>query len=193
MPKDLKIGLAVGLGLVIVVVLWLATRPSLTPEARMKRLHNADARKETGVQSGAFALGGQNPSAKNSASSRNPSPDSTDDNLKRDALGERKTAVYKVNEQETRYAQMPQGPSKSPMETMISPKRQTEPEPKIQPQTEPIKTEKFYIVRKNDTLSSISQKYYGSAGQWPKIFDANRKTIPDANKLPIGAKLIIPD
>ena len=58
---------------------------------------------------------------------------------------------------------------------------------------ERIQTEKFYIVRKNDTLSSISQKYYGTARQWPKIFKANRDIIPDANKLAIGTKLIIPD
>jgi nucleoid-associated protein YgaU len=40
MQKDLKIGLVLGLTLVIASVLWLATRPSLSPEARMQQLHN---------------------------------------------------------------------------------------------------------------------------------------------------------
>ena len=37
MQKDFKIGLIVGLGLLIVAVLWLATRSSLAPEARLRR------------------------------------------------------------------------------------------------------------------------------------------------------------
>jgi len=41
MQKDLKIGLVLGLTLVIASVLWLATRPSLSPEARMQKTHEA--------------------------------------------------------------------------------------------------------------------------------------------------------
>ncbi len=60
-------------------------------------------------------------------------------------------------------------------------------------QTEKIKTQKFHIVREGETLSKISNKYYGSAGKWQKILDANRDTIKDPNKLIPGTKLIIPD
>ena len=59
-------------------------------------------------------------------------------------------------------------------------------------QVEIIKTEKFHIVRKGETLSGISRKYYGSANKWQKILDANRNVIKDANKLRAGTKLIIP-
>jgi nucleoid-associated protein YgaU len=38
MQRDFKIGLIVGLIFVVVAGLWLATRPSLSPEARMQRL-----------------------------------------------------------------------------------------------------------------------------------------------------------
>jgi nucleoid-associated protein YgaU len=58
---------------------------------------------------------------------------------------------------------------------------------------EPIKTERFHIVRTGDTLSRISYRYYGTANKWQKIFERNRNTISDANKLAIGIKLIIPD
>ena len=60
-------------------------------------------------------------------------------------------------------------------------------------QPEKIETQKFHIVQRGETLSAISQKYYGSAGKWQKIFDANRQTIQDVNKIQPGTKLIIPD
>ena len=40
MQKDLKIGLVLGLLLAASAVLWLATRPSLSPRARMSRIAN---------------------------------------------------------------------------------------------------------------------------------------------------------
>ncbi len=63
----------------------------------------------------------------------------------------------------------------------------------IYEQTEKIKTQKFHIVLKGETLSDISHKYYNSANKWQKILDANRNVIKDANKLRPGIKLIIPE
>jgi nucleoid-associated protein YgaU len=60
-----------------------------------------------------------------------------------------------------------------------------------QPQT--IKSQKFHIVAKGETLGSISSKYYGSAGKWKKIYDNNRDIIKDPNSLRPGTKLMIPD
>lgn len=56
-----------------------------------------------------------------------------------------------------------------------------------------IRPQRFHIVRKGETLSKISSKYYGSAGQWRKIFEANRGTLKDANTVRPGTKLIIPE
>jgi nucleoid-associated protein YgaU len=58
---------------------------------------------------------------------------------------------------------------------------------------EPIKTTRFHIVRRNETLSAISQQYYGSPDKWRKIVTANQKVIKDPNKIAPGTKLIIPD
>ncbi len=50
MQKDLKIGLGLGLTLVIASVLWLATRPSLRPEARMQQTGDTDSRQQSAEQ-----------------------------------------------------------------------------------------------------------------------------------------------
>ena len=60
-------------------------------------------------------------------------------------------------------------------------------------QTPTIKSQKFHIVAKGETLSSISSKYYGSAGKWKKIYDNNRDIIKDPNSLRPGTKLMISD
>ena len=63
----------------------------------------------------------------------------------------------------------------------------------VHEQPEEVKTQKFHIVRKGETLSNISHKYYGSANKWQKIYNANRKAIKDPRKLRPGTRLIIPE
>ena len=58
--------------------------------------------------------------------------------------------------------------------------------------TESAPTARVHVVRPGETLSSISQQYYGSTNNWRKILAANEKTIKDANKIAPGTKLIIP-
>jgi len=49
-----------------------------------------------------------------------------------------------------------------------------------------------YTVKSGDTLSKISQQYYGSAGQYMKIFEANKDQLSDPNKIQPGQVLKIP-
>ena len=76
---------------------------------------------------------------------------------------------------------------------MTSVERNTPVTPAVHIQPETISPQRFHIVRKGETLSKISYKYYGSAGKWRKIFEANRGTLKDAHTVRSGTKLIIPD
>ncbi len=60
-------------------------------------------------------------------------------------------------------------------------------------QAAPAAQAKFYIVQKGDTLSAISEKYYGSANKWQRIFTANRDVLENPDRLTPGSKLVIPE
>ena len=49
-----------------------------------------------------------------------------------------------------------------------------------------------YTVEKGDTLSQIAQQFYGKAGKWHAIFEANRDQLDDADKIRPGQVLKIP-
>jgi hypothetical protein len=49
-----------------------------------------------------------------------------------------------------------------------------------------------YTVQPGDTLSKISERFYGSAGQYMRIFEANRDKLKDPNKIQVGQQLRIP-
>lgn len=49
-----------------------------------------------------------------------------------------------------------------------------------------------HVIEKGDTLSNISQDYYGTSKHWKKIFEANRDVIPAPEKLYIGKEIVIP-
>ena len=53
--------------------------------------------------------------------------------------------------------------------------------------------QRTYIVKAGDTLSKISQQFYGSADQYRKIFDANRGILRDPNTIRPGQELAIPE
>ena len=147
MQKDLKIGLVLGLGMVIAAVLWLATRPSLSPQAEIADIPE---------------------------------------------IPEIKTPQESIAPPEHSVANEPK-----PEENPLPPVAEAQPA-ELQDltqyeQAEKIKTQKFHIVQKGETLSKISSQYYGTSGKWQKILEANRQTIKDANKLNPGMKLIIPD
>jgi LysM repeat protein len=52
---------------------------------------------------------------------------------------------------------------------------------------------RVHEVVSGDTLSGISQHYYGKASLYMKIFEANRDQLSDPNRIKVGQKLKIPE
>lgn len=50
----------------------------------------------------------------------------------------------------------------------------------------------FYVIQKGDTLSAIAKRFYGDANAYPRIFQANREVIKDADLIFPGQKIRIP-
>jgi len=50
----------------------------------------------------------------------------------------------------------------------------------------------WHEVVAGDTLSKIAEKYYGDSSLYPQIFEANKDTLTDPNKIRVGQKLRIP-
>jgi nucleoid-associated protein YgaU len=53
-------------------------------------------------------------------------------------------------------------------------------------------TSDFYTIKSGDTLSAISQKYYGDANKYNQIFEANREVIKHPDKIYPGQQIRIP-
>lgn len=53
-------------------------------------------------------------------------------------------------------------------------------------------TTREYIVQKNDSLWKIAQKELGSGHRWKYLFELNKNTVKNPNRLRAGQKLIIP-
>jgi nucleoid-associated protein YgaU len=58
--------------------------------------------------------------------------------------------------------------------------------------TEPAAESQFHDVVRGDTLSAIAKTYYGNAGKYMAIFDANKPMLSHPDKIYPGQKLRIP-
>jgi nucleoid-associated protein YgaU len=53
-------------------------------------------------------------------------------------------------------------------------------------------TGRDYTIKSGDSLSKIAKQFYGNAGEWKKIFEANKDKIKDPDMIFPGQKIIIP-
>ena len=51
---------------------------------------------------------------------------------------------------------------------------------------------RYYTIQSGDTLSKIAKEQYGDAGDYNKIFEANREVIGDPDKIYPGQQIRIP-
>jgi nucleoid-associated protein YgaU len=69
----------------------------------------------------------------------------------------------------------------------------TEPDTARYNEPEKTRPNRIHTVVKGETLSDISQKYYGTASGWQKIYVANNNLLSSPDKLQPGMILIIPE
>jgi len=66
------------------------------------------------------------------------------------------------------------------------------PENAPEPPEEETPNSQFYTVESGDTLGAIAKRFYGSAGKYMIIFEANRPMLEDPNRIYPGQVLRIP-
>jgi nucleoid-associated protein YgaU len=49
-----------------------------------------------------------------------------------------------------------------------------------------------YTIKSGESLSKIAKDFYRNAGEWQKIYQANKDKIKDPNMIYPGQKIIIP-
>ena len=54
------------------------------------------------------------------------------------------------------------------------------------------KGSRTHVVQKGDTLYSLARKYYSDQSKWKAIWEANKGSIPNKDKLTVGTTLVIP-
>ncbi len=182
MHKDLKIGLVLGLILVIFVSLRLATDPRLSTKARMEHLDGIDSNSVTDM-----------PASRSIMDTLISKPAAEDvDNKPVDNKNELLAIDMEITTSENNNLDTNPAPP-LPDNNLPDIRHRDEAATRSNEQTEKIKPQRFHIVTKNQTLSDIAYKYYGSASKWSKIFEANRNVLSDPDKLQPGMKLIIPE
>lgn len=87
----------------------------------------------------------------------------------------------------------PSGPAPEPIRLEFSPLNDSAGRPANSTPFKAGPVTKTHVVQKGDSLSSIAGKYLGSQGRFHEIFDANRDQLKDANDLRVGMQLVIPD
>ena len=176
MGRDFKIGLMGGVVLGFVALVWVATRPSQSPEARMSgppRTASLD-----GLPAEILAT-----SPTDSATIR---PENSPD----------ESLPANLTDAESARSSSPGDDQPVPV---VDRSAAGPPDQSTSEQSDPIapapaeSSARTHIVRQRETLSAISMQYYGTPNKWQKIADANKDVLKDPNKIRPGTKLTIPD
>lgn len=171
MQKDFKIGLVFGAICLLGLLVWLATNKSLSPNARLAKSFG----KEQSTEPCAPPVESQ-PVAYSPAQTIEPQ------------MGVQET-FETTPEALPEIEQVP-----APASFVgIEPNMNAPEDPATEPTSPKIKTNRFHIVQKGETLSGISQAIYGTARRWPQILEANKARLEAPEKIRPGMYLIIPE
>ncbi len=172
MQKDFKIGLVFGAVCLLGLLVWLATNKSLSSKARTESLFKKSQQGQTRPDPPVKAV-----------------PASTEKPLVSDPLPPDTGTQKETSAPQPLLERVPV----APVFVGREPNLNAPEDPATEPLGPKIKTNRFHIVRKGDTLSGISQKLYGTSKRWPNILQANRDRLDAPEKLRPGMLLIIPD
>lgn len=62
----------------------------------------------------------------------------------------------------------------------------------LKPPEKPAPIKRIHVVVQGDSLSSISQRYYGTSKRWEDIYEANKEALANKNQIKAGMHLVIP-
>jgi len=165
MRKDFKTGMALGVVLVMGAGVWFISRPAQRPQARFESPPGSTIEQRQSAEQAEVYIDHYDSSY--SAESYWPETDSAG------PAGIEQDTVAVETGRASEQIEADDEPTAEYSHDAISPV--------------------FHTVAGGETLSEISQRYYGTAGNWQKIFEANRKSIKDAHKLVPGTRLVIPE
>lgn len=173
MPRDFKIGMMVGLIMVVGIIIWLSTRDSLSLQARRAQKHQALLHRQT----------------QSNTNEASPVPGAATHRAEASGVQQDGAPLPDVSAQSPPSPE-PTGTSATPSPAAAVSSQRNDALERERPK---IKTTKFHIVRSGDTLSGISQQYYGTVREIKKIVDANPKVLKNPHRILPGMKLTIPD
>jgi len=82
-------------------------------------------------------------------------------------------------------------PRKPDFSNVVGGSSSTAPPARNGPQS--VQAPRTYEVQKGDSLSKIAKKFYGEAGAWKRIFEANRDVVKNPDLIQPGWTLKIPE
>jgi len=163
MPRDVKIGMCLGAVLVAAAGLWLSMRPSLSIKSRAINLQSISGERLSEEEAGSFAANGNGAESSQARSA---------------LFDTSKPAAENRTEATAKQAKA---------------NKEQEYELTGRPSSARTESPRIHIVRSGESLSGISKSYYGTAGKWRMIYEANRAVLKNADKLAPGTKLLIPN
>jgi LysM repeat protein len=101
-------------------------------------------------------------------------------------------AVTKEVSQEVKMLKEEINEERDNLKTLLFEKELNLTNPSKQTNNESAQSPLFHTVSQGESLSTISQKYYGTIKKAKDIYEANKDALPSQNHLKAGTKLVIP-
>jgi LysM repeat protein len=191
MARETKIGLLVGLGVIIFIGILVSDHLSL---AQRQGFTGLTATAEGGpVPTHHQRQGYTPPVVQRDQPLPDPGLTRTDDTAHTDNGSSRNVdlpyEIYRVDRSRTGNGQ-PQAQHQQPEPDVLVIRAEDPDAGSAQPG--PRLADQVHHVQPGETLSAIAEKHYGDRNYWRTIYDANRDRIPSQNVLRVGVRLVIP-